>query len=131
MSNQSLTLDSWDTWGFDMFTSPARFVGLWNPFLIGMTHYNGHAADGIVTLIREWQHFVGHRLTQDMQFMQQLATCKSSDEITAAYADYWWNAYAEYAKEFTTMNKLLSGITTKVLSKPHSASKEAAKTIPV
>jgi hypothetical protein len=65
-----------------------------------------------------------------MQFMQQLATCKSSDEISAAYADYWWNAYAEYAKEFTTMNKLLSGITTKVLSN-HSASKEAARTNPV
>jgi hypothetical protein len=119
--------ESWEAAGFDILISPARFVGLWQPFLVGMTQYNGHAAQGIGALVMEWQNFVGHRLTQDMQFMQQVATCKSPDEISAAYADFWWNAYAEYTKEFTTLNKLLAGMTTRVLSNAHSPSKEAAK----
>ena len=93
-----------------------------------MTQYNGHAVEGIGTLVSEWQNFVSRRLTQNMLLMQTLAKCISPEQIAAAYSEFWSNAYSEYANEFTTVNKLLLAINSKVLSNTHSASKVAVNT---
>jgi len=128
MSRQALGSNGWDTVAPKVFSDTARFFEAWNPFLIGMAQYNGHAAEGIGTLFSEWQNFVSHRLAQDMLLVRTLATCTSPEQIAGAYSEFWWNAYSEYVKEFTTLNKLVAGISNKVLSNAHSASKEAAKT---
>ena len=128
MSNRSLPPDSWDSRTANIFASPAPFLALWNPILIGLTQFNGRTIEGVGTLFCEWQNFIGHRLTQDMQLMQLLATCKSPDQIAAVYAAFWQKAFADYTKEFTTLNNLLTGITGKAISHTHSASEEAAKT---
>jgi hypothetical protein len=128
MLNRSRRPDGWDPEAPNYFATPTALLGLWNPFLIAMAHFDGHVAEGVATLFSEWQHFVIHRLTRDMQLLQQLANCKSPDQIGAAYAEFWQRAFADYAEEFATLNKLVTGTTNKAISHMHSASEEAANT---
>ena len=61
-----------------------------------------------------------------MQLVQRLGNCKAPDQIAAAYAEFWQQAFADYAKEFTTMSRLIGGATSKAIASFHSASEEAA-----
>jgi phasin protein len=128
MSNLSRRSNSWDADAPNYFATPAALLGLWNPFLIGLAQLNGQAGEGFGTLLSEWQNFVGRRLAEDMKFMQQLATCKSPDQIAAAYADFWQKGFADHTKEFATLNNLITGISHKAIFNAQSASGEAAKT---
>jgi hypothetical protein len=111
------------------FAAPATILTLCNPFLIGLTKSNGHAVQGFGTLFSEWQSFVGHRLEQDVMFVQRLARSRSPDEIAAAYADFWQQTTVEYAKEFVTMSKLLAGVNSKTFSFAQAASEEAVRSV--
>ena len=89
MATQSSPPNSWNSETANWFAVPAMILGSWNPFFVGLTRSNGHAVEGLGTFASEWQSFVGHRLEQDMLFLQQLAQCRSPNEIAAAYAEFW------------------------------------------
>jgi hypothetical protein len=118
--------DSWDTETPSPFVVPAFALNIWNPFLIGMTKSNGHAAEGFATLFSEWQSFVAHRLQEDLLLAQKLTQTRTPDGIIAAYADFWQKAATDYAQEYATIGKLLAGITGRVILQAQSAT-EAAK----
>ena len=113
----------------NIFASPGLVFGLWNPFLIGISQFNGHAMEGFGTIFSEWQNFVGRRLTQNMLLMQQLAKSQSPENISEAFAEFWQNAFADYTKEIETLNKLVAGVSSKAVSKAQSASQDAANIV--
>jgi hypothetical protein len=94
---------------------------------MGAAQFNGRTAEVFATAFSEWQHFVSHRLTQDMQLLQRLARCTSPDQVAWAYADFWQKAFADYAKEF---KQLLNGVADKAITNARSAPEEAAKSTP-
>jgi hypothetical protein len=127
----SSSTGNWNIEAANWFAAPAMFLGLWNPFLIGLTKSNGHAVVGFGTLASEWQSFVAHRLEQDMLLLQQLAQCRSPNEVAAAYTEFWQRAVTEYARESVTMSNLLAGISGKAVAVAQSVSEETTKRVPL
>jgi phasin protein len=102
---------------------------MWNPFLIGMTKSNGHAAEGFATLFSEWQNIVAHRLQEDFLLTQTLAQSRTPEGVMSAYAEFWQKAAADYAQQYATIGKLFMGMTSGVISQAQAqaASAGAAK----
>jgi hypothetical protein len=118
--------DSRDSETLSPFVAPAFALNMWNPFLTGMTKSNGQAAEGYATLFSEWQNFVARRLQEDFLLVQKLTQTRTPDGIIVAYADFWRKAAADYAQEYATIAKLLTGIASRVVSHAQSATADAA-----
>jgi len=100
----------------NVFLAPALAWNAWNPFLAAALKGNAQAQEGFGTIAREWQGFVGHRLQADIALLQRLTRCATSDQLLAAYTDFWRKAAEDYGKELTTMTKLMTGITSKMVA---------------
>lgn len=96
-----------------MSLAPVLALSMWNPFLAGSMGGNAQAHEGFGTIANEWQDFVGRRLKEDFALMQRLAHSATPDQILTAYSDFWQKAAEDYGKEFTTISKLMTGVTTK------------------
>jgi Phasin protein len=123
--SERISRDSWAE-ALSPFSVPAFALNICNPFFIGMTKSNGHAAEGFATLFSEWQNFVAHRLQEDLLLAQKMASAKTPDAIIAAYAEFWQKAAADYAQEYATIGKLYAGIVGRVISQAQSATVDAA-----
>src|SRR5262245_29583244 len=109
MGNDSAAL------GTNMFLPPALAASIWNPFLAAALKGSAQAQEGFGTIASEWQDFVSHRLQQDIALAQRLTQSRTPDEIMAAYSDFWKRAGEDYGKELTTMTKLMTGVTSKMV----------------
>ena len=101
--------------GPNMFLARALTLSIWNPFLAGVLGGNTRVHDGFGAIVSEWQTFLRHRLTEDYLLMQRLTRNPRPDLILAAYTEFWWKAVDDYGKEITTMTKLMTGVTTKMV----------------
>jgi Phasin protein len=113
--------------GTDMFIP---LLTMWNPFLLAGAEAPksyGLVKDEFGAIASEWQAFVGHRLQEDVALMQRLTQCRTPDQIAAAYSDFWRKAAEDYGKQFTTMTKLMTGVTNKMVVAVQSAADEASK----
>ncbi len=97
----------------NMFLAPVLALSMWNPFLASALGGNPQAQEDFGTIATEWQDFVERRLKEDLALMQRLARGGTPDQILAAYSDFWQKAAEDYGKEFTTMSKLMTAVTTK------------------
>jgi len=86
--------------GFEAFMEMNR------PALAAMAQVNGRFYDGIAALNKNWAAFVNRRLKVDLAVPQQLATCKTVQEMYGVYADFFQTAYADYQSEFEQITKL-------------------------
>jgi hypothetical protein len=109
--------------------APAVAASMWNPFLAAALKGNAQAQNGFGTVASEGQDFVGHRI-QDIALMQRIARCSTPDQVLNAYADFWHKAAEDYGKEFTTMTKLMIGVTSKMVVMAQTAADEASKLPP-
>ena len=121
----------WDASNADqsttMFFDPALALSTWNPFLAAALKGNAQAQEGFGTIASEWQDFVARRLKEDFALFERLAQSYSPDQFMAAYGDFWQNAAEDYGDEFTTMSKLMTGTTTKMVTAAQSATSEAVE----
>jgi hypothetical protein len=99
-----------------------------HPFLTGMTSANGHVAEGLGTLLSEWQHFVACR---DLLLYRRLAESASPQDVAGVFMDFWRKAAADYWQEYATMNKLATGIAGKIMSQAEAVSPEVTRTTSV
>lgn len=86
--------------GFDAFLEFNR------PALAAMAQMNGKVYDGIATMNKNWVAFINRRLKEDLGVTQQLAGCKSVQEMYSVYTDFFQNACADYQSEFEQLTKL-------------------------
>ena len=112
-----------------MFLAPALALSMWNPFLAGAPKGNSQAHEGFGTIASEWQDFMAHRLKEDFALVQRLTNSCTPDQILAAYTDFWQKAAEDYGKEITTMTKLMTGVTTKMVVAAQSATREASTNV--
>ena len=110
----------------NMFLAPVLALSMWNPFLAGALKGNAQAHEGFGMIASEWQDFVGRRLKEDMALMQRLTQSRTPDQILAAYTDFWQKAAEDYGHEITTLSKLMTGVTTKMVAAAQSATDDAS-----
>ena len=86
--------------GFD------AFIELNRPALQAMAQVNGKVYDGIATWNKNWVAFLNRRLKEDLAVPQQLAACKTVQEMCGVYAGFFQNACAQYQSELEQITKL-------------------------
>jgi hypothetical protein len=86
--------------GFDAFMEFHR------PALTAVAQMNGKVYDGIVAMNKNWVAFVNRRLKEDLAVPQQLAACKTMQDMYGVYTEFFQTAYADYQSEFEQMSKL-------------------------
>jgi hypothetical protein len=76
------------------------------PALNAMAQMNGSFYDGIAAMNKQWVNFINRRLKEELAVPQQLAACKTVQEMYGVCADFVQTAYADYQSEFEQMSKL-------------------------
>jgi hypothetical protein len=107
-----------------MLLAPALLLSMWNPLWTGALRSSAQAQEGVGMLALEWHDFTSHRLKEDLDLMQRLTRCDTSHQIMAECVDFWQRAAADYGKVLTTMSKLMTGVTAKMVTAAQSAADE-------
>jgi hypothetical protein len=82
------------------------FMGMHRPTLEAMAEMNGKVYENIATLNKSWASFLNRRLKEDLGVPQQLASCKTVQEMYGVYADFFQTAMADYQSGFELMSKI-------------------------
>ena len=109
----------------DMPLAPAVAFSVWGICLAGAFKVNAQAQAGLGALGSEWQDFAGRQFKENIAFMQRLGRNRTPDEILAAYAQFWQKAVDEYGEEVTTLAKLATDVTTKLVTATQSVADDA------
>jgi hypothetical protein len=91
------------------FLMPFNFEQLMElnrPALNAVAEANGKAYENISALNKTWVAFVNRRLKEDFAVPQQLAGCKTVQDMVGVYQGFIENAVADYQAEFEAMSKL-------------------------
>ena len=85
---------------FDMLIAAAQ------PPLTAMTDINGKLFEGITAFTKEWGDFLNRRLAASIALTQQLAACKTTDEMQKVYAEFFQQASVQCREEVEEMTKI-------------------------
>lgn len=110
--------------GFDAFIEFNR------PALQAMAQMNGRVYDGIATWNKNWVAFLNRRLKEDLAMPQQLAGCKTVQDMCGVYAGFFQNACAEYQSELEQMTKLSKSLADDTLQAIQARMEEAREARP-
>jgi hypothetical protein len=95
--------------GFPPLTMPFGIEALMElnrPAWAAMAQMNGKVYENLAAMNKNWAEFLNLRLKKELGMPQQLAACKSVQEMYSVYADFLQNAMADYQSEFEEMSKL-------------------------
>lgn len=95
--------------GYPPMMVPFNFESLMElnrPALNAMAQMNGKVYDGLATMNKNWIAFINRRLKEDLAVPQQLAACKTVQDMYGVYAEFFQNACSDYQSEFEQMTKL-------------------------
>ena len=95
--------------GFPPMMLPFNFESLMElnwPALNAMAQMNGKVYDGLATMNKNWVAFINRRLKEDLAMPQQLAACKSVQDMYGVYAEFFQNVCSDYQSEFEQMTKI-------------------------
>ena len=110
--------------GFD------AFIELNRPALQAMAQMNGKVYDGIATWNKNWVAFLNRRLKEDLAVPQQLAACKTVQDMCGVYAGFFQNACAQYQSELEQMTKLSKSLADDTLQAIQARMEEAREARP-
>ena len=95
--------------GIPPMVMPFNFESLMElnrPALSAMAQMNGKVYDGLAAMNRNWVAFINRRLKEDLAVPQQLAACKTVQDMYGVYAEFFQNACSDYQSEFEQMTKI-------------------------
>ena len=75
------------------------------PTLSAMAEVNTKLYESIAAANREWTSFVNRRLKEDLAVPQQLAECKTPQDLFQVYAQFFQNACSQYQSGLEQMTK--------------------------
>jgi hypothetical protein len=76
------------------------------PALTAMAQINGRLYESVAAINREWVSFVNQRLKEDLAVPQQVAACRSVQDMYRVYTEFLQNACSQYQAGFEQMAKL-------------------------
>lgn len=97
------------------------------PALTAMAEMNGKVYDGIATMNKNWAAFVNRRLKEDLAMPQQLASCKTVQDMYGVYAEFFQTACADYQSSFEQMTKLGKSLADDTVHAVQSRMEEATR----
>lgn len=87
-----------------------RMLEMQRPALDAMAKLNSRLYESIVAVNKEWGSFVNRRLKEDFALPEQLAACKTAQDMFRVCANYFQNACSDYQSEFEEMTKFNTSI---------------------
>jgi len=96
------------------------------PALVAMAQMNGKVYDNIAAINKNWAAFLNRRLKEDLAVPQQLAGCKTVQEVYGVYAEFFQTACADYQSEFEQIGKLGKSLADETLQAMQARMEEAA-----
>jgi len=115
---------------FPPMTVPFNFETLMElnrPALTAMAQMNDKVYDGIAAINKNWAAFVNRRLKEDLAMPQQLASCKTVQDMYGVYAEFFQTACADYQSSFEQMTKLSKSLADETVHAVQSRMEEAAR----
>jgi peroxiredoxin family protein len=82
------------------------FMELNRPALAAMAQVNGKVYENIAAMNKNWVEFLNRRLKEELAMPQQLAACKTVQDMYGVYSDFFQTAVTDYQSEFEQMSKL-------------------------
>jgi Phasin protein len=116
--------------GFPPMMLPFNFESLMElnrPALNAMAQMNGKVYDGLATLNKNWVAFINRRLKEDLAVPQQLASCKTVQDMYGVYAEFFQNACSDYQSELEQMTKLGKSLADDTLQAMQTRMEETAR----
>ena len=98
------------------------------PAFTAVAELNGKLYESIAAVNREWASLINRRLKEDLAVPQQLAECKTVQDLYRVYAQFFENACAHYQSGFEQMSKLGRSITENAIQSLQSHSDDTART---
>ena len=95
--------------GFTPMMMPIGFEQLMElnrPALTALAEVNGKVYDNLAAINKSWASFLNRRLKEEFAMPQQLAACKTVQDMYGVYTEFFQNAYADYQSEFEQIGKL-------------------------
>jgi hypothetical protein len=95
--------------GFPPLMTPFALEALMEmnrPALSAMAQVNGKVYANLAAMNQQWAEFLNRRLKKELAVPEQLAACKSLQDMYSVCADYFQSALADYRNELETMSKL-------------------------
>jgi hypothetical protein len=90
--------------GFDAMMQMQR------PALAAMAEMNGRLYESITAVPTEWATFVNRCLKEDLAVPQQLAQCRTAQDLYQVYTQFFQNTWAQYQSGLEQMTKLSRAI---------------------
>lgn len=84
----------------------APMLNAFNPMTAYAAFWGGPAIQFGGEAAQSWLHFLGSRWMKDMRFPQQIASCKTADDVATAIAEFWQQASKDYSSEFNQLANL-------------------------
>ncbi len=84
----------------------APLLNAFNPATAYMEFWNRSAFQIGGEAAQSWLHFVGQRWLKDLEFPQQIAACKTADDLRVAVSEFWQEAANDYSAEFNEIADL-------------------------
>lgn len=115
---------------FAPFNVPFNFEQLMDlnrPALTAMAEVNGKVYENLTALNKTWVSFVNRRLKEDLAVPQQLAGCKTVQDMLGVYRGFFQNAVADYQAEFEELSKLGKTMTEETVQVVQARLEEATR----
>jgi hypothetical protein len=102
-------------------------IEMQRPAFTAMADLNTKLYEGIASVNKEWASFVNRRLQDDLAAQQQLAECKSVQDLYRVYAQFFQNACSHYQSGLEQMTKLGRSLVENALQPLQSTFEEASR----
>jgi hypothetical protein len=103
-------------------------IEMQRPAFTAMADVNSRLFESIAAVNKEWASFVNRRLKEDLAVPQQLAECKTLEDLYQVYAQFFQNACSQYQSGLEQMTKLSQSIAENALQSLQSRSEETIRT---
>jgi hypothetical protein len=79
------------------------FLNVLGPTAGSFTAWNSNARHAGEEIAQGWLKFVSDRFNKDLALPQQLAACKTVNDVYLLYSEFWQQVAKDYAAEFTAV----------------------------
>ena len=107
--------------GFDAMLEMQR------PALAAMAQLNTQFYQSLAAVNKEWAAFVSRRLKEDLAVPQQLAECKTAQDVYRVYAEFFQNACSQYQSGLEQMTRLGKSIAENTIHSLQQHTNEAVR----
>jgi hypothetical protein len=93
--------------------------------------WNAQAFAAYSTIGSEVQSFIARRINEDFALARSVSRCRTPQDHMVACADYWRKAAEDYAREMSTLGKLMTNATSKIVAAAQPAIDQGTISVPM